>query len=142
LAANPPFNVVNAELELVTAAKEQGFPVMFRDWDRIRALVAALPGPERIASNLAWSCVAVAASAGLALITWPPAYRVLDDKAKLEFAWVTPTLVAIAAACVVIAGISFWFDNHVKRDVLRSSTHICEDMDAIASRYRAPKPPA
>src|SRR5258706_14626801 len=106
MAINPPFNIVNAELELISASKEQGFPVPFREWDRIRALIAALPGPERVAANLAWSCVAVVASAVLALITWAPAYRQLDDKAKLEFAWVTPTLVVIGVACVVVASLA------------------------------------
>lgn len=87
-------NVVNTELELVAATKEQGFPVNFKDWDRIHDLVKALPGPERVAGHLAWAMLETAIGAGLALVPWTAAYDTLTDQNKLRFAWVTPVLFA------------------------------------------------
>ena len=136
MAVNPPFNIVNAELELLAASKEQGFPVVFKDWDRIHDLVEKLPGPERVAGHLAWVAVESAVASILALIPWTAAYSQLDQRAHFDFAWVTPTLIVLGSFSIIVAGLSFWYDHNAKEELTRTAKHICEDMDAIAARYR------
>lgn len=142
MAAERPFNVVNLELELVAAAKEQGFSVSFREWDRIHDLIAVLPGPERVAGHLAWAAVESAVGALIALIPWTAAYSVLDDRGQLQFAWVTPILVVLFVFSVALSAISFWFDHTVKGEHARTAVHICEDMDAIVRPFRPSRPDA
>lgn len=141
MASNLKFNVVNAELELVTAAKEQGFPILFREWDRIHDLVNGMPGPERVAGHLAWASVESAIAAAIALIPWTAAYSQLDAEAHLDFAWVTPALIFLVVGSAVIAALSFWYDHSAKGEQARTAKHICDDMDALARPFRSLTPP-
>jgi len=117
--------VSETEMDLPT------FPVLVRDWSRIRRRVADLANPISWARDLAWSCVSLGAGCLLALIPWLPAYKALGTGSQLEFAWVSPGLVIAGVACAVVATICFVLHSRVDRVIRRDVSHVLEEMDEI-----------
>ncbi len=117
--------VPETELDLPT------FPMLNRDWNRLRRRVSDLANPISWARDLAWSCVTLCGGCLLALIPWLSAYQALDANSKLAFAWVTPGLVIGAGACAVIGIISFVQHSKVDQVIRRDVTHVLEEMDEI-----------
>jgi len=107
------------------------FPMLDRDWSRIRRRVSDLANPISWARDLAWSCVSLGAGCLLVLVPWLPAYEALGRDAQLSFDWVTPSLLISAGACFVIAVISFVQHSRVEKVIRRDVTHVIDEMDEI-----------
>jgi hypothetical protein len=83
------------------------------------------------ASNLAWTMVGVAVAAILAWLPWQAAYGQLPSQTRLQYAWISPTLVVAAIAGAVLAGVAFAFSHTTRRLESVSVTGIVRDMDAL-----------
>jgi hypothetical protein len=115
--------VSETEMDLPT------FPMLVRDWSRIRRRVSDLANPISWARDLAWSCVSLCAACLVALLPWLSAYDALGNPSRVAFAWITPALLAGAFGSAVVAAISFFLHSKVDSVVRRDVAHVLEEMD-------------
>lgn len=110
---------------------EVSFPMRVSDWKRMRAKVESLRTKRRDWAALAWAAIGLAAGAGLGLIAWLPASATLTDAQRAGFAWITPTLIVVGLACIVIAILAFLSASDFAKAERATALELAEEMDAI-----------
>lgn len=121
---------------VATPPPEPGFHLAFRDWERFSARLKAVKEPEKFAANLGWTCVGVALSGVFGLILWLVSWMQMDPVTHQTFVWVWPVTVGLLVACGIVAWVSFRFDAVMATVRTNRPSEVCEDIDAIAERYR------
>ncbi len=117
--------------KLSVGPAEEMFPVRQRDWKRIRNRVGKLANPIPGALTVAWACVGVAITAILAWLPWVASYSQLSQDARLQFAWVSPSMVALAFAALLLGIAMFWVNRKIRDLTQTNAAQIVEDMDDI-----------
>src|SRR5436190_40283 len=103
----PASFTVPGNMRVAPTPDEDCFLMPRRHWRRLRRRIGGLTDPISFAMNLGWTAVGVCLSGCIGLLPWMPAYAQLPPDAKLEFAWVTPALVSVAASSLVVAVVAF-----------------------------------
>ena len=115
---------------------EPCFPMRHSDWKRIRRRIAELANPLPWAGSLGWTCIGVAIGALLAVMPWSGARSQMTTTAKNHYAWVTPVIVVVGTAAVVVAIIAFVFHRAWGKLEERHVGQVGEDMDAIYAPHK------
>lgn len=116
---------------VMTVKQEATFVMRQSDWLRIRTRVERLKRQRREFAAAAWAAVGVAVSAGLSMLSWAPAFGVLTDAQRAEFAWIWPALIALMAFGVFIALGGFVGAHIVKQAAIETVETVAGDMDDI-----------
>jgi hypothetical protein len=111
------------------------FPVVIREWFRIRKWVGMLADPVPFLQNAGWACVGGVLSGVLALIVWIPTYQQLAQPLQDRFAWETPAIFIFTGASILGAGYSFWVSRKVGDVLHRDARMVGEDMDEITKHH-------
>lgn len=115
----------------ITTQKEEHFVMRARDWNRIRNRVSDLGKRRKEFSAIGWACVGIVVSAAFTALTWAPAYRTIPEDALLEFAWVWPSICALALIGLVVGGMMFWAAHVTGNEGQVSAKSIVVEMDDI-----------
>jgi hypothetical protein len=115
----------------VPSEPEEAVPVRRSDWARIRRCVWRLKNPVPYLGQVAWTFVGIAVSSGVGYLAWRGTEAQLTRAQKYDNRWVTPTLLVICGAALVIAGLAFITARQVKRQNTVSVDQVLEDMDAV-----------
>src|SRR2546425_3601239 len=113
------------------------FPVRHRDWNRIRRRVTQLANPLPNALLVAWICVGIAATALLAWIPWIASYQQLSSDSQLRFAWVTPLMLSVGGAALVLAVIMFWINGRIGQVTQTGVAQLLEDLDDVYGPHQS-----
>lgn len=125
---------------LTVPAQEEALPVRRTDWERIRSRVNSIGQPTRYASNLAWTMVGVAVAALLAWLPWQATYGQLPSRTRLNYDWISPTLVVGAIAAVIVAVLAFASARTTKRLEGENAVSIVADMDSLHQPHLTTRP--
>lgn len=115
----------------VSVHQEESFAMRLTDWSRLRTRVQRLRKQRREFSAAAWTFVGIAISAVFAGLSWAPAYRVLGESERGEFAWIWPALICMGVLGVLMSAGMFWAAHVTKQSAAETIDSLAEDMDAI-----------
>jgi hypothetical protein len=111
------------------------------DWSRLHSHVTKMEMPTSFFVGLGWTMVGVAFSAGFTLFPWLASHSELSDKARLHYAWVTPTLFALIVGPLLIAAMCWKVQsrdrqrNETRRDdILEYMEGICPPQPLVPDR--------
>jgi hypothetical protein len=130
-AAVPDEILLPAPQLIVSAKREQQFPVRATDWQQLRASVASLASPRPSLVSLGWACIGITGAAAFAYFPWIAAYSQLPAKAQQHYAYIAPLLAMISIAFAVIAIFSFFIDVKIARMRHESAEQTIAYMDTI-----------
>ncbi len=111
--------------------KEDYFPMRHAEWKRIRERVKTLSNPLPYLGQIGWACMGIGASALLAYLPWAPAYSALPARAQLHYAAVSPALIIIGIAAIVIAIFCMVVSRVVRAHERASAASVLTEMDSI-----------
>lgn len=120
----------------VPSQPEQRFPIRHSDWHQLRRKLARIKNPAPGLAAVAWTSIGVAAGAGVAYLPWTAAYAELPARAQLRYAYISPTLVVVAIATIILAIALFVVNRTVKQVNVISVDNILEDMEDIYAPYK------
>src|SRR5947209_10485373 len=104
---------------LTLGEQQKAFMVRHSDWRMIRKRVADIENSIPWLSALGWACVGVIPSTILSLVAWIPAYIQMPATQRENFAWVTPVMVVVGIACLVVALFCYLTNRDVDRRIRR-----------------------
>lgn len=117
----------------VPAQGDEMIAVRIADWNRLRARVLRLKPASRWLSNAAWAILGVGVSCVIAWIAWLPTETELPEERQVEFAFVSPLLVILAVASILLGVIFLVVDNRSIKHTATTATDVVADMDDIVS---------
>lgn len=112
------------------------FPMVIREWFRLRKWVGMLADPAPFLENVGWACVGGLISGILALIVWIPTELQLAQPVQDKFAWETPVILVFMAASLLGCVYSFWVKREVSDVVRRDARMVADDMDHISKHNK------
>lgn len=127
--------------ELTVGRSQKAFPVLHRDWRRVRRGLVELLEPMPLYREAAWGCAAIAFSALLGWIGWGPIYAGMSNDQKLANAAQGPFMV-VAAVAFTIGAIVFGLADRALRARTRTTAEsLVTDMDEIYQSIEGELPP-
>jgi hypothetical protein len=126
----------------VSAVRETQFPVRHADWLRLRRMIARLADPLPNIANIAWACVGISSGAFFAYFPWAAADSQLPIKAQQHYSYISPMLIVIAVAGVLIAMFILFTRKKMAKLGSMAVEDVLADMDSIYQPYDTAGPGA
>lgn len=138
-AVNEMVQALPAVIEVPTEGARY-HAVSHRDWKNLRTKIERLRDHQRQYAAVGWTAVGCAVSALLAALAWYPTYASLDGAVQLRFAWIGPTMLGVAGAGFLAAGLMAWAARLNRSDLKIAVEQLLNEMDEmplVASRALA-----
>ncbi len=115
---------------------EDWFALRHSDWRRIRERVEKLTDPLPYIGQVGWASVGIGGGAILALLPWTAAYSQLPVSAHNHYAWITPALVIMGVAAVVIAVLCLLANRQMRNRDKATVASVLSDMDDVYQQHK------
>ena len=134
--AEPPQRVTfTTQQDLLVEQRQTGVYVSLGEWRRLRKHVRAIREPAHWIRNLAWFLLALIPAGLLAWSPWSATYGQLPTQTKLDYAWVSPSIVLFVLVGAG-GGIVCWLISRTHQgETEQDKARVLDDMNAIEERY-------
>jgi len=110
------------------------FSIGYFDWLRIRGKVDKLKQLTPYLAGVGWTCIGITLAALLALPVWLSADSELSSGARMHYTFVTPLLIIIPIAGIVISAYTFIVGYQMRQIYAIMIKDVLDDMDAVLRR--------
>lgn len=121
--------VMTGGLRVPRSEAPMGVTVSEQNWNRWGRHLKDLRDPIPFAKDVMLLASGLVPSTVLALVAWLPNYAQLPAKSQADYWWVTPVMLAIAIAAIVVALVMFFTKGALADRLKRDADLLWDDMN-------------